>query len=150
MRTKVINLNKAIAGKNDYSIRPTIVRVTNGVYENEKNVDGSPKNKPLAQSAWLTEKDPYKITPQNTEIGISTGPKGGNQVRVNEMIVSTKGDGMGSVYLMTKKLRSDGSDGNISIKLNPLSFKNQPEVADFILDLLTNLNDNKLLVLITS
>ena len=142
LRTKVINLNKAIAGKNDYSIRPTIVRVTNGVYENEKNVDGSPKNKPLAQSAWLTEKDPYKITPQNTEIGISTGPKGGNQVRVNEMIVSTKGDGMGSVYLMTKKLRSDGSDGNISIKLNPLSFKNQPEVADFILDLLTNLNDN--------
>jgi len=58
------------------------LRVLNGRYINEKNEDGSPKNRSLLDSAWLSEKDPYKITPNNTKIAITTGPIGGSYMRL--------------------------------------------------------------------
>ena len=43
---------------------PTQLRRTPGSIVNEKNSDGSPKNRPLTESKWLTVKDPYEITPE--------------------------------------------------------------------------------------
>jgi hypothetical protein len=47
-------------------IVPTIIRKTNGRIVNLKNEDGSPKNRNLTESSWLTVKDPYEINSENT------------------------------------------------------------------------------------
>lgn len=138
-RNKILSLLDQTKNNPAKKVVPTHIRVTNGQIRNERNEDGTPKNKKLTESRFLEQKDPNKINYQNTTVGITTGPIGGNYTRIGEQIVSMKHSGqMGMARLITKVRRGDGTYGNISISLNTANFKNSPELVDFILNLLVN------------
>lgn len=138
LRNKVLELNKQVQANPNLEIVPTTIRKTNGKIVNLKNEDGSPKNKKLTDSSWLTIKDPYQINPENTQVGITTGSLGGSVIRFKNQVISAKGFPMGKPVWMIKTSRDDGSTSQIGVILNYDNFKDKPEVADLIIDLVTS------------
>lgn len=138
LRNKVLELNKQAQSNPNLEIVPTIIRKTNGRIVNLKNEDGSPKNRNLTESSWLTVKDPYEINSENTQIGITTGGLGGNVIRFKNQVISAKGFPMGKPVWMIKTSRDDGSSSQIGVVLNYGNFKDKPEVADLIINLVTS------------
>nr|DAL01624.1 MAG TPA: hypothetical protein [Caudoviricetes sp.] len=51
----------------------------------------------MLESAWLKEKDPYKINASNTRIGIATGPISNSVVRYQDQTVSFNGSRLGTM-----------------------------------------------------
>lgn len=138
LRNKVLALNKQVQANPNLEIVPTTIRKTNGKIVNLKNEDGSPKNRKLTDSSWLTIKDPYQINPENTQVGITTGSLGGSVIRFKNQVISAKGFPMGKPVWMIKTSRDDGSTSQIGVVLNYDNFKDKPEVADLIIDLVTS------------
>lgn len=138
LRNKVLELNKQVQANPNLEIVPTTIRKTNGKIVNLKNEDGSPKNRKLTDSSWLTIKDPYQINPENTQVGITTGGLGGSVIRFKNQVISAKGFPMGKPVWMIKTSRDDGSTSQIGVVLNYDNFKDKPEVADLIIDLVTS------------
>lgn len=138
LRNKVLELNKQVQANPNLEIVPTTIRKTNGKIVNLKNEDGSPKNKKLTDSSWLTIKDPYQINPENTQVGITTGSLGGSVIRFKNQVISANGFPMGKPVWMIKTSRDDGSTSQIGVVLNYDNFKDKPEVADLIIDLVTS------------
>ena len=138
LRNKVLELNKQVQSNPNLQIVPTTIRKTNGRIVNLKNEDGSPKNRNLTESSWLTVKDPYEINSENTQIGITTGGLGGNVIRFKNQVISAKGSPMGKPVWMIKTSRDDGSSSQIGVVLNYGNFKDKPEVADLIINLVTS------------
>ena len=138
LRNKVLELNKQVQVNPNLEIVPTTIRKTNGKIVNLKNEDGSPKNRKLTDSSWLTIKDPYQINPENTQVGITTGSLGGSVIRFKNQVISAKGFPMGKPVWMIKTSRDDGSTSQIGVVLNYDNFKDKPEVADLIIDLVTS------------
>lgn len=138
LRNKVLELNKQVQSNPNLEIVPTTIRKTNGRIVNLKNEDGSPKNRNLTESSWLTVKDPYEINSENTQIGITTGSLGGSVIRFKNQVISAKGFPMGKPVWMIKTSRDDGSTSQIGVVLNYDNFKDKPEVADLIIDLVTS------------
>lgn len=138
LRNKVLELNKQVQANPNLEIVPTTIRKTNGKIVNLKNEDGSPKNRKLTDSSWLTVKDPYQINPENTQVGITTGSLGGSVIRFKNQVISAKGFPMGKPVWMIKTSRDDGSTSQIGVVLNYDNFKDKPEVADLIIDLVTS------------
>lgn len=138
LRNKVLELNKQVQANPNLEIVPTTIRKTNGKIVNLKNEDDSPKNRKLTDSSWLTIKDPYQINPENTQVGITTGSLGGNVIRFKNQVISAKGFPMGKPVWMIKTSRDDGSTSQIGVVLNYDNFKDKPEVADLIIDLVTS------------
>lgn len=138
LRNKVLELNKQVQANPNLEIVPTTIRKTNGKIVNLKNEGGSPKNRKLTDSSWLTIKDPYQINPENTQVGITTGSLGGSVIRFKNQVISAKGFPMGKPVWMIKTSRDDGSTSQIGVVLNYDNFKDKPEVADLIIDLVTS------------
>lgn len=138
LRNKVLELNKQVQSNPNLQIVPTTIRKTNGRIVNLKNEDSSPKNRNLTESSWLTVKDPYEINSENTQIGITTGGLGGNVIRFKNQVISAKGFPMGKPVWMIKTSRDDGSSSQIGVVLNYGNFKDKPEVADLIINLVTS------------
>lgn len=138
LRNKVLELNKQVQSNPNLEIVPTTIRKTNGRIVNLKNEDGSPKNRNLTESSWLTVEDPYEINSENTQIGITTGGLGGNVIRFKNQVISAKGFPMGKPVWMIKTSRDDGSSSQIGVVLNYGNFKDKPEVADLIINLVTS------------
>lgn len=138
LRNKVLEYDKQIKNNPNLRIVPTAITSTNGQFLNEINEDGSPKNRSLLDSAWLKQKDPYKITPENTRIGIAVGPLGNSTVRYQDQIVSLKGGRLGSMQMLVDIDRLDGSKGTAQMQLNPLKLTGNDAVADAILKLVTS------------
>lgn len=138
LRNKVLELNKQVQSNPNLEIVPTTIRKTNGKIVNLKNEDSSPKNRKLTYSSWLTIKDPYQINPENTQVGITTGSLGGSVIRFKNQVISAKGFPMGKPVWMIKTSRDDGSTSQIGVVLNYDNFKDKPEVADLIIDLVTS------------
>lgn len=138
LRNKVLELNKQVQSNPNLEIVPTTIRKTNGRIVNLKNEDGSPKNRNLTESSWLTVKDPYEINSENTQIGITTGGLGGNVIRFKNQVISAKGFPMGKPVWIIKTSRDDGSSSQIGVVLNYGNFKDKPEVADLIINLVTS------------
>lgn len=138
LRNKVLELNKQVQANPNLEIVPTTIRKTNGKIVNLKNEDGSPKNRKLTDSSWLTIEDPYQINPENTQVGITTGSLGGSVIRFKNQVISAKGFPMGKPVWMIKTSRDDGSTSQIGVVLNYDNFKDKPEVADLIIDLVTS------------
>lgn len=138
LRNKVLELNKQVQANPNLEIVPTTIRKTNGRIVNLKNEDNSPKNRKLTDSAWLTIKDPYEINSENTQVGVTTGGLGGNVIRFKNQVISGKGFPMGKPVWMIKTQRDDGSTSQVGVVLNYDNFKNKPEVADLIIDLITS------------
>lgn len=138
LRNKVLELNKQAQSNPNLEIVPTTIRKTNGRIVNLKNEDNSPKNRNLTESSWLTVKDPYEINSENTQIGITTGGLGGNVIRFKNQVISAKGFPMGKPVWMIKTSRDDGSSSQIGVVLNYGNFKDKPEVADLIINLVTS------------
>lgn len=138
LRNKALELNKQVQSNPNLEIVPTTIRKTNGRIVNLKNEDGSPKNRNLTESSWLTVKDPYEINSENTQIGITTGGLGGNVIRFKNQVISAKGFPMGKPVWMIKTSRDDGSSSQIGVVLNYGNFKDKPEVADLIINLVTS------------
>jgi hypothetical protein len=114
---------------------PTQLRRTPGSIVNEKNSDSSPKNRPLTESKWLTVKDPYEITPENTEVGITTGPAGKGIIRLRNRVLSYNGRAMGKPAWIIKATNYDGTVYDKPVILNYKKFSDSPKIADLILDL---------------
>ena len=142
LRNKILELNKQVKANPNLQIVPTVIRVTTGQIVNEKNPDDSPKNRKLTESAHLTVKDPYEITPDNTHVGITTGGRGGNVIRYKGGTISAEGRPLGQPMWILNVPRSDGGTDAKLIKLNYTDFKNEPEIVDFIIDLLINPNNS--------
>ena len=138
LRNKVLELNNHLQANPNLEIVPSTIRKINGKIVNLKNEDGSPKNKKLTDSSWLTIKDPYQINPENTQVGITTGSLGGSVIRFKNQVISAKGFPMGKPVWMIKTSRDDGSTSQIGVVLNYDNFKDKPEVADLIIDLVTS------------
>lgn len=138
LRNKVLELNKQVQANPNLEIVPTTIRKTNGRIVNLKNEDNSPKNRKLTDSAWLTIKDPYEINSENTQVGVTTGGLGGSVIRFKNQVISGKGFPMGKPVWMIKTQRDDGSTSQVGVVLNYDNFKNKPEVADLIIDLITS------------
>lgn len=142
LRNKVLELNKQVQANPNLRIVPTVIRSTNGQYINEKNPDDSPKNRKLTESAHQTVKDPYEITPSNTHVGITTGGRSDSVVRYKGRIVSARGAALGQPMWIIEVPREDGGTNTKLVKLNYPDFKNDPEMVDFIIDLLINPSNN--------
>lgn len=138
LRNKVLELNKQVQANPNLEIIPTTIRKTNGRIVNLKNEDNSSKNRKLTDSAWLTIKDPYEINSENTQVGVTTGGLGGSVIRFKNQVISGKGFPMGKPVWMIKTQRDDGSTSQVGVVLNYDNFKNKPEVADLIIDLITS------------
>lgn len=138
LRNKIIEYHKLVKNDSNYQIVPTGLKTTTGKFVNLKNSDGSPFNRSLIDTVWQTEKDPYKITPDNTEIGVTTGGHGGNVIRLGNRVLSAKGFPMGKPAWVIRVPRADGKfDEKVAI-LNYKNFKNDKEIAELILDLVTS------------
>ena len=138
VHNKIIELSKVAAKTPGAKVVPTMLHRTNGQVINEKNSDGSPKNRSLLKSAWLAIKDPYRINSSNTRVGITTGPRSNRIIRFGNQILSGRGYAMGQAMLAVSVMPEEGKSKDILIKLNPRTFKNEPKTADLILNLLTS------------
>lgn len=142
LRNKVLELNEQVKANPNLKIVPTVVRSTNGQYINEKNPDNSPKNRKLTKSAHQVVKDPYEITPENTHVGITTGGRGNAVIRYKGRTISARGAALGQPTWIIETPREDGSANTKLVKLNYPDFRNDPEMVDFIIDLLVNPSNN--------
>lgn len=141
LRNKITELYKQVQANPNLQVVPTQLRRTPGSIVNEKNSDNSPKNRPLTESKWLTIKDPYEITPENTEVGITTGPAGKGIIRLRNRVLSYNGRAMGKPAWIIKATNYDGTVYDKPVILNYKKFSDSPKVADLILDLvLSNQN----------
>ena len=138
LRNKVLELNKQVRANPNLKIVPTVIRSTNGEYVNEKNSDNSPKNRKLTESAHQVVKDPYEITPDNTHVGITTGPRGNSVVRYKGRTITAKGASLGQPMWIIETISKDGKTATKVVKLNYPNFKDDPQMVDFIIDLLIN------------
>lgn len=138
LRNKIVELYKQVQANPNLQIVPTMLRRTPGSIRNEKNTDNSPKNRPLTESRWLTVKDPYQITPDNTEVGITTGPIGKGIIRLKNRVLSYNGKQMGKPAWVIKATNYDGTVYDKPVILNYKKFSDSPKVADLILDLVTS------------
>lgn len=136
LRNKILELNKQSQKIANSKIVPTMLHRTTGQFFNEKNDGNSPKNRKLTESVWLTEKDPYKINSQNTQIGITTGPRSNRIIRFGSRVMSGRGHYLGQPMLEIQVPRADGGNDTKLVKLNIKKFSEEPEVADLILKLL--------------
>lgn len=139
LRNKILTLHEQAKKNPNLRIVPTQIRRTTGSLVNVKDDSGNSVNKKLTDSVWMKEKDPYKISPENTNVAISTGPTGQEIIRFNNTIVSSKGDTMGKPVWMIEVPGDDGKLAKKLVMLNYKSFKDEPETVDLILVLLTNL-----------
>lgn len=135
LRNKIIELYKQVQVNPNLQVVPTQLRRTPGSIVNEKNSDNSPKNRPLIESKWLTVKDPYEITPENTEVGITTGPAGKGIIRLRNRVLSYNGKAMGKPAWIIKATNYDGTVYDKPVILNYKKFSDSPKIADLILDL---------------
>lgn len=135
LRNKITELYKQVQTNPNLQVVPTQLRRTPGSIVNEKNSDGSPKNRPLTESKWLTVKDPYEITPENTEVGITTGPAGKGIIRLRNRVLSYNGRAMGKPAWIIKATNYDGTVYDKPVILNYKKFSDSPKIADLILDL---------------
>lgn len=142
LRNKVLELNKQVQANPNLKIVPTVIRSTNGQYINEKNSDNSPKNRKLTESAHQAVKDLYEITPENTHVGITTGGRGNSIIRYKGRTISARGAALGQPTWIIETPREDGGTSTKLVKLNYPDFKNDPEMVDFIIDLLVNPSNN--------
>ena len=138
LRTKIIELYEQTKTNPNLEVVPTAIRTTTGTFRNEKNADGSPKNRSLLESAWLPIKDPFEINPSNTFIGITTGPANNAIIRLKDRIISAKGNSLGQPMWILQAPRLDGGYDQKIAKLNYQTFADKPEIADLILDLVTS------------
>lgn len=138
LRNKIFELDKQKKANSKLRIIPTRVTSTNGQFLNEFNEDGSPKNRSLLESAWLKEKDPYKINASNTRIGIATGPISNSVVRYQDQTVSFNGSRLGTMQMLVEVDRLDGTIGTAQMQLNPLKLTGNDAAADVILKLVTS------------
>lgn len=138
LRNKIFELNTQKRANAKLRIIPTRITSTNGQFLNEFNEDGSPKNRSLLESAWLKEKDPYKINASNTRIGIATGPISNSVVRYQDQTVSFNGSRLGTMQMLVEVDRLDGTIGTAQIQLNPLKLTGNDAAADVILKLVTS------------
>lgn len=138
LRNKIVELYKQVQANPNLQIVPTMLRRTPGSIRNEKNADNSPKNRSLTESRWLTIKDPYQITPDNTEVGITTGPIGKGIIRLKNRVLSYNGKQMGKPAWVIKATNYDGTVYDKPVILNYKKFSDSPKVADLILDLVTS------------
>lgn len=138
LRNKIFELDKQKKANSKLRIIPTRVTSTNGQFLNEFNEDGSPKNRSLLESAWLKEKDPYKINASNTRIGIATGPISNSVVRYQDQTVSFNGSRLGTMQMLVEVDRLDGTIGTAQMQLNPLKLTGNDTAADVILKLVTS------------
>ena len=137
LRDKVLRLNEQVRKNPNLQIVPVGITTTTGRYVNEKNPDGSPKNRLLTESAHLTTKDPYQINPDNTRVGVTTGTRSNTRIaRFRNSMLSARGRQLGQPMWEIKVRRPDGQYDTKLVKLNYATFKNEPEVADLIIDLL--------------
>lgn len=135
LRNKIIELYKQVQINPNLQVVPTQLRRTPGSIVNEKNSDNSPKNRSLTESKWLTTKDPYEITPENTEVGITTGPAGKGIIRLRNRVLSYNGKAMGKPTWIIKATNYDGTVYDKPVILNYKKFSDSPKIADLILDL---------------
>lgn len=135
LRNKITELYKQVQTNPNLQVVPTQLRRTPGSIVNEKNSDSSPKNRPLTESKWLTVKDPYEITPENTEVGITTGPAGKGIIRLRNRVLSYNGRAMGKPAWIIKATNYDGTVYDKPVILNYKKFSDSPKIADLILDL---------------
>ena len=142
LRNKVLELNEQVKANPNLKIVPTVIRSTNGQYINEKNPDNSPKNRKLTESAHQVVKDPYEITPENTHVGITTGGRSNSVIRYKGRTISARGAALGQPTWIIETPREDGGTSTKLVKLNYPDFKNDPEIVDFIIDLLVNPSSN--------
>ena len=142
LRNKVLELNKQVQANPNLKIVPTVIRSTNGQYINEKNPDNSPKNRKLTESAHQVVKDPYEITPENTHVGITTGGRSNSVIRYKGRTISARGAALGQPTWIIETPREDGGTSTKLVKLNYPDFKNDPEIVDFIIDLIVNPSNN--------
>ena len=138
LRNKIIELYEQTKKNPNLEVVPTALRATTGRFRNEKNPDNSPKNRSLLDSAWLTIKDPFEITPDNTQIGITTGPINNEVIRLRNTILSVKGGSLGQPMWVLKVPRLDGEYDTKLVKLNYQTFADKPQIADLILNLVTS------------
>lgn len=138
LRNKIIELYEQTKKNPNLEVVPTALRATTGRFRNEKNPDNSPKNRSLLDSAWLTIKDPFEITPDNTQIGITTGPINNEVIRLRNTILSVKGGSLGQPMWVLKVPRLDGEYDTKIVKLNYQTFADKPQIADLILNLVTS------------
>lgn len=142
LRNKVLELNEQVKANPNLKIVPTVIRSTSGQYINEKNPDNSPKNRKLTESAHQVVKDPYEITPENTHVGITTGGRGNSVIRYKGRTISARGAALGQPTWIIETPREDGGTNTKLVKLNYPDFRNDPEMVDFIIDLLINPSNN--------
>ena len=139
LRDKIISLHNQIKNDPTKIIVPTAIGLSNGRIRNEKNPDGSPKNRKLTEWELTPEKNPYLITYDNTKVSITTGPLGNMTSRWRDQIVQlNKSNKLGSVNIQIQYKRQDGTEGKLSVQLNPRTFKNERNTVEYILDLLLN------------
>lgn len=135
LRNKILELNSQLPQNPNLRIVPTFLKTTTGRVVNEKNAGNTPKNRSLIESKWQEIKDPYKINPDNTEVGVTTGPLGNSIIRFKNRILSAKGFPMGKPVWNVKVPRLDGGTDSKLVILNYKYFKDSPKVASLILDL---------------
>lgn len=139
LRSKITSLHKQIKNDPNKVIVPTVIGLSNGRIRNEKNPDGSPKNRKLTEWVLTPEKNPYLITYDNTKVSVTTGPLGNQSSRWRDQIVqSNKSNKLGSANIQIQYKRQDGTEGRLSVQLNPRTFKNERNTVEYILDLLLN------------
>ena len=135
LRSKILSLWKQVEKNPNLQIVPVNLSTTSGKFVNQKNPDGSPINKPLTESKHLVIKDPYQITPYNTQIGISTGTRGLQVIRYKDTVISTNGRQLGQPQWRITVTKPDGTTDTKIVKLNYANFKGNRKMAELILDL---------------
>ena len=138
LRNKCIELYKEVERNPDLVLRPTTIRRTKGTVVNLKSKDNQPVVRKLTDVAWSPVKDPYKVTPENMHVGVSTGDLGNRDIRVSNRIISANGQALGAPFWEVQLPNEEGGTTRMITKLNTKSFKNHPKVVDTILDLLTS------------
>ena len=137
LRNKILELNRQVQRNPKLKIVPTVIKRTTGRIVNVKDSNNNPVNKKLTDSAWMTIKDPYGINPSNTEVGISTGPTGRSYIRLGNRTISFNGSTMGKPVWIVKVQTDEGTVIDKPVVLNYADFKDEPDMADLILNLLT-------------
>jgi len=70
-------------------------------------------------------------------MGVATGPLGGEVIRSGSKVYNIRGNQLGAVYYIYNK-NTDGKLTQIPIRLNVKSFKDNKDIAELILKLVTN------------
>lgn len=143
LRNKILQLNEQVKKNPQLKIVPIGINRTNGIIQNAKDDAGKPINRNLLDTRFATVKDPYAITPDNTKIGITTGPLGNRIVRFGTEIWNANGKQLGAaIWRVQIEHPNEGRTKSLDLQLNPKKFEGNDRIADLILELLTS-NNNK-------